>query len=156
MPVIRTATVIAAPIGVVFDLARDIGAHALGQARHGERAVAGRTSGLIGLGEEVTWEAVHLGFRQRLTSRVTEMRAPVYFRDRMLRGAFRRLDHGHFFEEMPRGGTRMTDVAFESPLGPLGRLVDALFLGRHMRGLLEERNAALRALAEAAARPGGA
>jgi hypothetical protein len=35
-----------------------------------------------------------------------------------------------------------------SPLGPLGRLVDRLVLGRYMRSLLATRNAALKHAAE--------
>jgi hypothetical protein len=48
------------------------------------------------------------------------------------------------------GGTLMTDDwEHTSPLGPLGWLADRLVLGRHMRRLLETRNAALKAAAEA-------
>jgi hypothetical protein len=54
MPRIEVITFIAAPIETVFDLARSIDAHAASQSRHGEKAVAGRTSGLIEKGEEVT------------------------------------------------------------------------------------------------------
>ena len=50
MPVIELRTAIAAPIGVVFDLARSIDLHAQSTVRSGEVAVAGCTTGLIGLG----------------------------------------------------------------------------------------------------------
>jgi hypothetical protein len=43
------------------------------------------------------------------------------------------------------------DWEHASPFGPIGRLVDRLVLGRYMRGLLETRNAALKAEAEAEA-----
>jgi ligand-binding SRPBCC domain-containing protein len=149
MPRVELTTVIAAPIETVFDLARSIDAHAASQSSHDEKAVAGRTSGLIEEGEEVTWEAVHFGIRQRLTSRIVAMRRPTYFRDSMLRGAFQRLDHDHYFESTPTG-TVMKDVFdFASPLGPLGKLVDWLLLARYLRGLLEERNQVLKQLAEA-------
>lgn len=149
MPRIQLTTEIAAPIERVFDLSRDIGVHQQSQAGNRETAVAGRTSGLIELGEEVTWEAVHFGVRQRLTSRIVAMRRPAHFRDSMVAGAFRRLDHDHFFEEGPGGRTLMTDVLdYASPLGPLGRLVDALFLERYMRRLLEDRNKVIRRLAQ--------
>jgi ligand-binding SRPBCC domain-containing protein len=148
MPRIELTTLIAAPIETVFDLARSIDAHAASQASHGERAVAGRTSGLIEEGEEVTWEAVHLGLRQRLTSRIVAMRRPTYFRDSMLHGAFKRMDHDHFFESTPTG-TVMKDVFdYAAPLGLLGRFADRLFLERYMRRLLEERNQVLKQQAE--------
>src|SRR5205085_2742312 len=81
-----------------FDLARDIDFHTRSLAGTGERAVAGRTAGLIELGESVTWEARHLGVRQRFTARVTALARPVYFRDEMTAGAFRTFAHDHRFE----------------------------------------------------------
>ena len=39
-------------------------------------------------------------------------------------------------------------IVFESPLGPLGRLVDALVLSRYLRKLIEERNRAIKLAAE--------
>ena len=61
MALIRIVTEIAAPIEQCFDLARDIDFHTRSLEGTGERAVAGRTTGLIELGESVTWEARHLG-----------------------------------------------------------------------------------------------
>ena len=69
----------------------------------------------------------------------------------MVRGAFARFDHDHYFERTGPYGThtRMRDVFdFTSPLGPLGFLADRLFLTRYMRGFLEERNRLLRETAE--------
>ena len=145
----RIVTVIAAPIRVCFDLARDIDFHTRSMARTGERAVAGRTSGLIELGESVTWEARHLGVRQRLTSRITAFDRPIHFRDEMTAGAFRSFAHDHRFEER-NGGTIMTDeVAFRSPFGPLGWLVDSLFMTGYLRRLLAGRCLAITLEAEA-------
>jgi hypothetical protein len=53
---------------------------------------------LIGLDEELTWEATHFGIRLRLTSRITAYRRPFHFRDSQVRGAFRRFDHDLFSE----------------------------------------------------------
>ena len=148
MAAFRIVTVIAAPREVCFDLARDIDFHVRSLAETGERAVAGRTAGLIGLGESVTWEARHLGVRQRLTSAVTAFDRPTYFRDAMTAGAFRTFAHDHRFEATD-GGTVMTDdIAFRSPLGPLGWLVDALFLTGYLHRLLEGRCQAIRREAE--------
>lgn len=154
MPRIELTIDIAAPVEVVFDLARSIDVHQASQTRHRERAVAGRTSGLIEEGEEVTWEARHLGMRQRLCSRIVAMRRPVHFRDSMVSGEFRRFDHDHLFEALPGGRTRMTDVFdYTSPLGPLGRLADVLFLKRYVCNLLAGRNAVLKKMAEAVRSP---
>jgi len=149
VPRIELTTEISAPIEQVFDLARSIDVHAESQSRHGEKAVAGRMSGLIESGEEVTWEAVHFGVRQRLTSRIDTMYRPRHFRDSMVRGAFRRFIHDHYFELTPNGTTAMKDVfVYEAPLGPLGRLADRLFLTAYMRRLLSERNAVIKRTAE--------
>ncbi|MCW1924309.1 SRPBCC family protein [Luteolibacter arcticus] len=150
MPRLELITDIAAPIGRVFDLARSIDVHQESQTRHRERAVAGKMSGLVEAGDTVTWEAVHFGVRQRLSSRIDAMTKPVHFRDSMISGAFAGFVHDHHFEETSRG-TRMTDVFdYTAPLGLLGRLADALFLERYMRRLLEERNGVIRRLAEQA------
>ncbi len=53
----------------------------------------------------------------------------------MVRGRFKRFEHDHYFAE-GHGGTIVRDViAFESPLGLLGWLVDALVLKRYLRTL---------------------
>lgn len=143
-------TEIRAPIERCFDLARSIDLHVVSQSQAKERFVAGKTSGLIALGEEVTWEARHLGVRQRLTSRIVAFDRPRHFRDSMVKGAFARFDHDHQFEA--RGEvTVMTDVFdFTSPLGLLGRLADWLLLDRYMRDLIAERADVIRQAAESA------
>lgn len=151
MPAIELTTLIHAPIGRVFDLARSLELHMESTAETGERAVGGVTSGLLGADQEVTWRAKHLGVWQHLTSRMTAFEPPRHFRDSMVRGAFQRFDHDHWFERAGSEGqhTRMRDVFdFTSPLGALGRLADHLFLTRYMRGFLERRNRLLRETAE--------
>jgi len=86
-----------APIERCFDAARDLDLHLRSLAHTNERAVAGRTSGLIELGEEVTWRARHFGITQHFTSKITAFDRPRYFQDAMQRGAFRSFVHDHFF-----------------------------------------------------------
>jgi ligand-binding SRPBCC domain-containing protein len=148
MPTIEIETRISAPIERVFDLARSIDLHVKTAGRTGERAIGGIRSGLIGLGDEVTWSARHFGFRQNLTVRVTEMERPKLFVDIMTRGAFRSMTHEHRFEQ-DQGGTLMRDrFEFEAPFGPLGRLACRLFLSQYMRRFLVNRNAILKSVAE--------
>jgi ligand-binding SRPBCC domain-containing protein len=144
MAALRIVTLIAAPIEVCFDLARDIDFHTRSLEGTGERAVAGRTTGLIALGESVTWEARHLGVHQRLTSEIVAYDRPLHFRDVMTAGVFRSFAHDHWFAERD-GGTVMTDeVVFRSPFGPLGWLVDCLFMTGYRRRLLEGRCLAIK------------
>jgi ligand-binding SRPBCC domain-containing protein len=148
MPVIVLRTPVAAPPSRCFDLARDVDLHQHSTAASHERAVAGVTSGRLKAGDEVTWEATHFGVRQRLTSRITAFDPPNRFVDEMVRGAFRRFRHEHQFLAA-EGGTEMVDIFdYTSPLGPLGRLADGLFLRRYMTRLLRERNAYLKRAAE--------
>jgi ligand-binding SRPBCC domain-containing protein len=117
-------------------------------AHTGERAVEGITSGLINLGQEVTWRAQHFGIWQQLTSRITVFERPFHFRDSLIHGIFRRLDHDHFFS-CRDNVTIMRDVFdFQSPLGILGRMADRLFLIRYLTRLLVTRNAVIRRAAE--------
>jgi ligand-binding SRPBCC domain-containing protein len=148
----RIETSIAAPIELCFDLARDIDFHTRSLEHTGEKAVAGRTSGLIELGESVTWEARHLGVRQRLTSKVTVFNRPNHFRDQMTEGAFSSFTHDHRFE-VRDDQTLMTDeVEFRSPLGLIGWLADAMFMTRYLRRLLDGRRRALKRETEKRAR----
>lgn len=141
MPRVEVTVDIAAPIDRCFDLARSVDIHIRSTAFTKERAVAGVTSGLMGLGDEVTGEARHLGVRQRLTARITAYDRPSHFRDSQVHGAFKRFDHDHYFESLPDGRTRMRDVFdYTPPLGPLGELAAALFLPRYMRQFLLRRN----------------
>lgn len=141
---IRIVTSIAAPIERCFDLARDIDFHVRSLAGTGERAVAGRTSGLIELGESVTWEARHFGIRQRLTSKITALDRPRYFRDEMVAGAFRNFAHDHLFEQTGDVTVMIDAVEFQSPLGPIGWLVDRLVLAGYLSRLLTGRAEAIK------------
>jgi ligand-binding SRPBCC domain-containing protein len=148
MAVIRIDVDIAAPQAVCFDLARSVDAHVASTRATAEQAVAGVTSGLLNLGDEVTWRARHFGITQELTSRITRFDRPHYFRDEMVRGAFRSLTHDHYFEATPTG-TRMRDVFdFTAPWGLLGQLAERAVLVSYLRRFLHERARVLKHLAE--------
>jgi ligand-binding SRPBCC domain-containing protein len=151
---IELATEIRAPLERCFDLARDLDLHRRSMGHTEEQAIAGRTSGLIDRGEEVTWRARHFGLQHEHTSRITAFERPRYFRDSMVRGRFTRFEHDHFFETVT-AGTLMRDVVeFESPFGPIGWLVDRLFLRTYLEGLIRRRNDAIRREAEGHRPPG--
>lgn len=148
MPVIHLKTIIKAPIKRVFDLSRSIDLHKISTAKTNEIAIAGKTSGLIGMNEFVTWSAKHFGFTQNLTSIITEYHRPNSFTDEMQKGAFKSFKHQHIFTES-EGTTVLTDVfEYKSPLGLLGNLADILFLEKYMENLLFERNQVIKDFAE--------
>lgn len=109
-------------------------------AKSREQAVAGVTSGLISRGDEVTWRAWHFGLPLRMTSRITQMEAPDFFIDEQVKGPFRWFRHIHEFSQDSRGTTMVDRIDFAAPFGPLGRLVEKLFLARYLQKLIEERN----------------
>lgn len=152
MITIELETHVRAPRERVFDLSLSIDLHLRASASTGERAVAGRTSGLIGLGETVTWRARHFGVWQHLTTRITQWDRPGYFQDAQERGAFAFFTHDHWFEDDGEGGTRMRDrFRFAAPLGPLGWIAERAVLRRYMTRFLEERNEEIRRVAESEA-----
>ena len=137
-----------APVQVCFDMARNVDVHTQTVSQTEERAVGGVTSGLMEEGDEVTWEAVHLGVRQRLTAKITKMEKYEFFVDEMVSGAFRSFTHTHKFRQK-KEGTVMTDFFhYKSPLGILGVLADKLFLQRYMRNFIVSRAEELKKLAE--------
>ncbi len=152
MTTVVVRTRINAPMETCFDLARDVEVHCRTCAHTGERVVGGKTNGLLELGDTVTFEAVHLGVRQRLTAQIVAFERPRFFVDEMRQGAFKSLRHMHEFT--PVGdATLMTDrMEFASPLGWPGALTDALVMRRTMRRFLLRRNRVLKRIAEAPAR----
>ena len=148
MPIIILQTEIKAPIEKVFDLARSIDLHKVSTAQTNEAAIAGKTSGLIELGESVTWRAKHLGFYQTLTSKVTVFEFPNKFTDEMVSGIFKSFKHEHVFKEK-NGKTLMIDIFdYKAPLGIIGKLVDLIFLKQYMSSFLSKKNTILKDYAE--------
>lgn len=148
MTTIKLRTVIDAPIERCFDLARNIDLHQLTTEQTSERAIAGKTSGLIEKGDFVTWEAIHFGLKQRLTVTILEMDYPHYFSDKMVKGAFKEMNHKHFFEYQ-QGKTVMSDeFTYKTPFGVLGVVFDRLVLKAYMKKFLLKRNRVLKKVAE--------
>lgn len=148
MTVIELATHINAPLERCFDLSRSIELHLESTKQTGEKAIAGRTSGLMELAETVTWSARHFFIRQTLTSKITEFNYPYNFTDEMVAGPFKWMRHEHLF--YPIGNqTLMKDLfMFESPFGIFGELANSLFLGRYMQYFLLKRNQTIKKIAE--------
>ncbi len=148
MPVIHLTTFIAAPPAVCFDLSRSMELHQNSTGNTKEKAVAGTTTGLLALDEWVTWEAVHFGIRQQLTSKITQFHFPTHFRDEQLKGAFKSFTHDHYFNSVA-GGTEMKDVfTFESPFGIFGKIFNGLVLTNYMKRFLCQRNDFIKNVAE--------
>ena len=148
METIRLMTWIDAPMERCFKLSASVDLNVASAAWTGEEAVGGVTTGLVGEGETVTWQGRHFGIRQRYTSRIDAWRPYSYFREVMVRGAFVRFEHEHFFAKMD-DGTRMRDeIRFSTRWGALGRLASKTVVRKHLVKFLIRRNAVIKRVAE--------
>lgn len=122
----------------LFAISLDIDAHMSSMEQSGERAIAGTTTGEIGLNETVTWRARHFGLWFTMTSQITELERPTRFVDQQVRGPFRIFVHEHRFESTG-DGCRMTDtITVGSPI--FGRLAERAVLVPYLRRLIVTRN----------------
>lgn len=106
------------------------------------------TTGLMENGDTVTWEAVHLGVRQRLTAKIIEMDRPHKFTDVMVKGAFHSFTHTHEFIESGTGTLMKDTFSYKSPFGIIGKIADRLFLERYMKNFITDRAKELKRIAE--------
>jgi ligand-binding SRPBCC domain-containing protein len=146
---VEVSTPIRAPIERCFNLARSIDLHAASASSTQERVVAGRTSGLIGLGERVTFRARHFGVWLTHSSLITAYESPFYFRDEMTEGFFRYFAHEHRFTSNGEITLMLDLIELRSKFGPLSRVIDPLIIVPHLRRFLLARNKAIRSAAEA-------
>lgn len=149
MPTIRLETFIAASLERCFDLSLSVDLHRHSVAHTSERPLAGVTSGVMKLGDTVTWEAVHFGIKQHLTTKITAYERPYRFTDEMIQGAFQEMTHLHEFVPQPPGTLMIDLFTFRAPLGLFGRVAETLVLTRYMKELLLTRNTYLKQTAEA-------
>jgi len=116
MPKIELTTEINSTLDICFDLARSIDLHKISTSQTSEQAIAGTTSGLINLNEFVTWQAIHFGINQELTTKITSFDKPKYFKDEQLKGAFKSFYHEHTFEQIGDKVIMKDIFEFQSPV----------------------------------------
>lgn len=130
-------------VQALWDKSLNIDAHTESMKDSAERAVAGVTTGMIGLGEQVTWRATHFGVPLRMTSRITALEKHTSFTDEQLRGPFKHFRHVHEFIDCGHETLMIDKISFAAPLGPLGWLAERLVLGWYMPRLIRSRNSFL-------------
>ena len=141
-------TEINAPVERCFDLSISIDLHKISASKSKEQAIAGITTGLIKLGESVTWRAKHFGLWFKMTVEIVEFKRPNYFIDEMTHGIFKSMKHKHEFSRTEYG-TLMTDIfEFSSPFGFIGKIVDKIILRAYLTQFLEQRNQVIKDFAE--------
>jgi len=94
-------------------------------------------------------------FAMRWVAEYTEYEPGRMFADRQVRGPFASWYHRHRFLDDGEGGTLLRDeVAYEPPLGWLGRRLGGQFLEEKLRRLFDYRHETTRRIVESgAARP---
>ncbi len=128
-------------------------AHSASLAGSGETATTSTGRAVLGLGDEVTFRARHLGVTWTMTSRVTEYERPARFVDEQVHGPFRAMRHEHHFADAGNGVVRMTDrMTVTAPLGLVGAAAARVLLAPYLHRLLSTRAAHLKVLAEQAER----
>lgn len=148
MAIIKLTTRINAPLAACFDLSRSIDLHVNSMQHTQEKAVAGKTAGLLGLNDWVTWEANHLGLKFHMTIRISEYKSNNYFIDEIVKGPFKILRHLHQFQQEGCTTIMADEFIFRSPFGYLGKLIDQYFLKGYMTKLLLKRNEVIKEAAE--------
>ena len=135
-----------------FDLSLSVDAHASSMSASSEQAIAGVTTGVMALGDVVTWRARHFGLRFQMTSRISAHQRPSRFVDEQVRGPFATWWHEHTFVSVEGGGTRKVDVVrFVLPFWSLGTVAERLVVGGYLTDLLRKRNTWLKNELEVAA-----
>lgn len=148
MAFIHLTTFIAAPQERVFDLSLSVDLHRHSMKAHGETIVDGNMSGLMKLGDSVTWKAKHL-FKERIMKvKVTQLQRPHSFIDEQVTGDFRMMKHEHYFKPAENGCIMIDQFWFETGKGPAGKLLERFYLENYMKKLLTERNAVIKQAAE--------
>lgn len=135
--------VIRAAPSAVFAAALDPALHVESMARYGESMVEGPAGGVFSEGSTVTWRARHFGVPFRLSSVVFDIDPPHRFCDRQIKGPFADFHHEHVFEAHSHGTLMRDSITLRSPFGPIGAVVDRLFMREYMRRVIDERGAAL-------------
>jgi len=148
MTTIQLETEINAPIEHVFDLSRSIDFHIHSASETKEKAIAGKTSGLISHGETVTWRGRHFGVFLKHTSKIVNYERPSQFTDVMIKGHFIYFGHQHFFEIKDQKTMMIDILKYRTPYWIFGRIFDKFFLNRHLTRFLEQRNKAIKVEAE--------
>lgn len=148
MTTIKITTTINAPIETVFNNCRNIDLHVKSTSKTNEKAIAGKTSGLIEKEETVTWKGKHFGFYLEHQSIITEMVFPYYFIDEQLKGKFKRFKHIHTFKKENNSTIMIDEIEYEIPFGFLGKLFNKLLLKKHLNDFLIERNIFLTSISE--------
>lgn len=146
---IRCTTMVPTDQETAFDLSLTIEVHLESFSKSQEQAVAGITSGVMALDDEVTWRARHFGRVWTMTSRISALDKPEMFVDEQVKGPFKSFHHTHLFRRVDERMTEMVDdITFRAPFGWLGWIAERIGLRWYLARLISTRNDAIVEMAE--------
>jgi len=95
-------------------------------------------------GQLITYQVTVLPLlRVKWKTKITDVQAPDYFIDHQLAGPYKRWIHKHSYHTVEGGIEMVDEVVYILPLGRLGQLAHALFVGREIKRIFEYRKDAL-------------
>ena len=99
-------------------------------------------------GQMITYSVGLLpGVRSAWVTEITHVDEPKMFVDEQRFGPYSMWHHEHFFESLPNGGVLMKDkVSYKIPYGPLGIMVEMLFIRNQLRNIFSYREVVLNKL----------
>jgi len=117
-------------------------------ANGSEGPIDGPTSGLMGLGDHVTWKrSLFFGSSDYQTS-ISALRPHSYFREVMVAGPFTSYEHDRHFAPLNDGTRIREEIRFVAPYGWLGRIAVRFFLRKRIVRLLGRQSAMVKQVAE--------
>lgn len=150
MPLLERSTLIPAPLSRVFPFFADPGNLALiTPPGMGFRIVSAPDRPIRG-GDRIEYRIRILGVPLRWVTHITFVEEGRGFADEQERGPYRSWLHTHTFEETPAGVLMRDRVQYQMPLGPLGTLAHALYVGRQLRRIFDYRAQVIREIFGAA------
>jgi ligand-binding SRPBCC domain-containing protein len=148
MPVLNLTTVIHAPAGRVFDLARCVSLHKRHFDHHNILPSSGKTSGVLDMRDYTLWQGKIGGKKRQFILDIKKMEKPEFYRDEMRKDFFDSFSHEHFFKEIDNGTIMIDQIEFELPHGVIGKLVNRSCAERNIMAFLKERNNLIKEYAE--------
>lgn len=148
MPELHLTTVIHAPIGRVFDLARCVSLHKRHFDHHQITPLNGKSSGVLEMRDYTLWQGKIGSKKRQFIIDITKMDRPGFYRDDMRKDFFEAFHHEHFFREIDNGTIMIDQLEFHLPHGLIGKLVNQSCAEKYVLQYLKERNALIKEYAE--------
>ena len=138
------------PCGIerAYDLLTSVSTHERAMERYGETVVHAPPDDTLVEGDRITRRTSHFGMSLTRTTAIVAATPPLSFREEQVDGPFASFSHVHEFERIDDDHTLVDDqIDYELPWGPLGTLLDRVYVEGYLRRVVRERNRKLERLA---------